>query len=41
MTVTVVLISLVVAALCIGLFAAALRVSRANREAANRAGATN
>ena len=40
-SIRVVLISLVVAALCIGLFAAALRVSRANREAANRAGATN
>ena len=26
---------------CIGLFGAALRVSRANRDAANRAGATN
>ena len=34
----VVLISFVVAAVCIGLFAAALRVSRTNREAANRAG---
>ena len=37
----VVLISLAVAVVCIGLFAAALRVSRANREAANRSGVTN
>ncbi len=37
----VVLVSFVVAVISIGLFAAALRVSRINRESANRAGASN